>query len=611
MKTLVYPALLLISILCLTNCAGQDNWEPKQLPKPLALTLQNRNAEQFLQMAATAPSPQQQYYQLKAVEKLITDNKLTRAAQILATINTHDVPSEITTRKQLLFAKVQLADKKPNLALQALNEVPLTPSMSKSDQTELHESLAKAYAKTGNIVASIEQRNLLNPLLPDPDARKQNQLTIWNSVQHLPETDINNLLTQPLSPDIRGWLELAQMAQNPNLGTTSLADQIDEWKRSYPIHSGNDILPQKLSYTANTLSHNPKHVFLLLPLHGKFAKNGLAVRNGFMAAYYSTKQDKKNRMSITILDTSQADITSLYQKAVKDGADFVIGPLIKSNSRKLTENVTLSVPTLMLSYIPGLERPNLFQFGLSQIDEAEQIAEKARKDGYSRSIVIAPKNSWGQSIAQHFQKVWTAQGGEVVDALAYQETNDLSSPIRNLLKVDQSDQRAKSLETLLHTPVRYVPNRRNDVDMIFLVALPQAALSIRPMLKFYYAGDVPVFATSLIYQPSSKSRKNHDLDHIQLAEMPWMLGGLSEHLQTVQQQAIKMWKKSYHKNPKFYALGVDAHELARNLKQLAVFPHFGVQGATGTLYLREGGHIFRKLRWAEMASGRPHTIDLS
>lgn len=611
MKTLVYPALMLISILCLTNCAGQDTWAQKELPKPLTLTLKNRNAEQFLQMAATAPSPQQQYYQLKAVEKLILSNKLTRAAQILATINTHSVPSEVTTRKQLLFAKVQLADKKPNLALQALNEVPLTPSMDKADQTDLHESLAKAYEKTGNIVASIEQRNLLNPLLPNFSSKKENQLTIWNSIQHLPETDISNLLTQPLSPDIRGWLELAHMAQNPNTGPTPLAEQLEEWKRTHPVHTGNNILPEKLSHTATSLPHSPKHVFLLLPLHGQFAKNGQAVRNGFMAAFYSTKQKEQNAMSITILDTSQEDISQVYEKAVNDGANFVIGPLTKSNVRKLTENTTLRVPTLMLSYIPGLQRPNLFQFGLSQVDEAEQIAQKARKDGYGHSIIIAPQNSWGQTIAKHFQDTWVSQGGKVVDSLAYQQTNDLSRPIKNLLKVNESDHRAKTLENVLHTPIRYVPNRRSDVDMIFLVALPQAALSIRPMLKFYYAGDVPVFATSLIYQPGVKSSKNHDLDHIQIAEMPWVLGGLSDHLQAVQQQALKLWKKSYRKNPKFYALGADAHELTRNLKQLAVFPHFGMQGATGTLYLRESGHVFRKLRWAEMANGRPHALTTS
>ncbi len=90
--------------------------------------------------------------------------------------------------------------------------------------------------------------------------------------------------------------------------------------------------------------------------------------------------------------------------------------------------------------------------------------------------------------------------------------------------------------------------------------------------------------------------------------MPWVLGGLSEHLQKIQAQSKKLWRKSYEKNPKFYALGVDAFELSRSLRQLSVFPNFSIEGATGQLYLHQNGHVFRQLKWATMHHGTPKVM---
>lgn len=613
MKRLLYNSVVVASVLSLAACGSMrssvHSWlHTKENPKPVHVTQLNQSAEQYLQLAATAPSPQQEYYQLMAVEKLIQQSKTTRAAQILSTVNTYKLPNDIAVKKQLLFAKVQLADQRPELALQALRNVPVSDNMDKTDAMEIHQIMANCYEKSGNIVASIEQRNLLDPLLNKQQARSQNQLRIWESVQHLPEEQIKDLLSQPLSPDIRGWLELAQVAQQSSLYPENLIDQLNRWKQSHPQHSGNDLLPRRMNYNTGLLTKSPRNIYLLLPLHGKFGKNGQAVRNGFMAAFYDGKKRRNTRTSVNIIDTSHGNIADNYHLAVNKGADFIVGPLTKSKIQELSQHTRLTVPTVALNYIPNLQSPNLYQFGLSQFDEAEQVANQADQDGYHRAIVIAPKSSFGQTVAERFKTIWQERGHEVVDELAYKNSNDLSKPIRNLLEVNKSEQRAKSLEKVLREKVRYIPNRRNDIDMIFLVALPQQARSIRPMLKFYYAGNIPVYATSLIYEPSLSSQKNRDLDDIHFMDMPWVIGGLKKPLASVQQKAKKLWRKSYKGNIKFYALGVDAYELTTSLSQLAIFPHYGVAGATGTLYLKEDQHIYRKLKWATMKNGRPKEI---
>lgn len=610
MKRLLYKTILSLSAITLCGCTTVKSWVQHDHFQANHAMQTGENAEQYLQLAAAAAPPQQQQYQFLAVERLIEQNQLTRAEQVLATVNTYGLSSNINTKKQLLFAKVQLADERPELALEALNQVPVTASMTTGDQRELHNSMATAYGKTNNIVASIEQRNLLDPLLPNRQAQTNNQLAIWELVQHLPKDKIDRLLTEPLSPEIRGWLELSQLAQAPDNHSNGFINDINRWRQSYPKHSGNQILPQRLDRESSQLAERPQHIYLMVPLHGKFAKKGEAIKNGFMTSYYSTNRSKNTPLTINIVDTSRGNIINQYQQAIREGADLIIGPLTKSKIQTLTESTSLTVPTVTLNYIPEISHPNLYQFGLSQLDEATQVAQKARTEGHRKAIIIAPEASWGQNIANQFKLRWESLGGDVIDTLAYHNTNDLSGPIRDLLQVNQSNNRAKNLAKLLHKEVRSLPNRRRDVDMIFLVALPKDAHSIQPMLKFYYAGDLPVYATSLIYQPnlSKNSSGSQDLDNIQFSEMPWVLGGLSDHLKNVQEQSKKLWKKSYEHNPKFYALGVDAFELSHTLCQLNVFPHFSVEGATGQLYLSRDRHIFRQLKWAKMHHGKPQAI---
>jgi outer membrane PBP1 activator LpoA protein len=144
--------------------------------------------------------------------------------------------------------------------------------------------------------------------------------------------------------------------------------------------------------------------------------------------------------------------------------------------------------------------------------------------------------------------------------------------------------------------------------MIFLVAEPERARQIIPLLKFYYAGKVPVYATSLIYSGISNPDHDNDLNNIQFTDMPWVLGGLPEELQAIQQNAAEMWKSSYSHNPKLYALGADAYQLSISLNQLKASSSQSIHGGTGTLRLQENQHIGRELPWARIHNGKPITV---
>jgi outer membrane PBP1 activator LpoA protein len=87
--------------------------------------------------------------------------------------------------------------------------------------------------------------------------------------------------------------------------------------------------------------------------------------------------------------------------------------------------------------------------------------------------------------------------------------------------------------------------------------------------------------------------------------MPWVIqniGSLNTNLQAIYKQIMEtvLWANSFANYKKFYALGVDAYNLAMELNALS---QGGIEGASGTLHLDKFNHIYRELQWAEMKNG--------
>ena len=59
-------------------------------------------------------------------------------------------------------------------------------------------------------------------------------------------------------------------------------------------------------------------------MKGKYKKSAIAVRDGFLAAWYL---DKKERANIQIYDANSLNIVDAYQQAIKDGVENIVGPL--------------------------------------------------------------------------------------------------------------------------------------------------------------------------------------------------------------------------------------------------------------------------------------------
>jgi outer membrane PBP1 activator LpoA protein len=359
---------------------------------------------------------------------------------------------------------------------------------------------------------------------------------------------------------------------------------------------------------------HPQKVTLLVPLHGPLAGSGQAIKNGFLTAYYYAVQHGQSDSSISIVDTSQGNIANLYKQAVENGAEFIVGPLTKQNVQKLIDWKSLSIPTLALNTVPDYTKfdiQNLYQFGLSSEDEATQMAVKAWHKHPGRAMIIAPNNSWGQNIAKILQDNWQNFGGTIAITLLYDNKGSLKKQISHTLNIDLSQNNAKNLQRILWRKYKFIPRCRQDIDVIVLIAPPKDARQIRPLLQFYFAGNIPVYSTSIIYSGIVRPNLDRDLNGITFCVMPWLLESptkLPKILPILRNQILTVWPNSYKRYNRLYALGIDSYYLMLNLNRLLRSPAKGIAGASGTFYIDNYRHIYRQLDWARMINGKPYLI---
>lgn len=594
---LLKPVLLVFCVMLLTHCTAKvSSLAPeshlkgsKKLASPYTMP-----AAAYLALAKNQSGGDKQALLLMAAGRLIYDGQWRQGLAILT--QTGELSPELADEKSLLEAKVDLIREQPRVAIAKLASVRDVGRLPVYYQVQFHEMLAYAYQSIGNASASVVERIKLENLLPDEESKANNRRALWLSLTTLPIAELDTLAAEAHDGSmLKGWMQLALISRNQYDNPKNLLANISQWQADYPNHSANYILPS-LDSVKNSLYPLPEQVALLLPLTGSLAGPGGAVKDGFMAAFDASNM--RDRMKIRVYDTNSTPVSSLYQQAIADGANYVVGPLSKPDVIAVA-SMTHPVPTLLLNDLDSRTKENAWQFGLSPGNEARQVAANARKRGLSRALIIAPTGAWGDDVVGAFSSQWRASGGQVVDTMHYGAQDDMNLSIRNFLHVSDSEARGKHLQQVLGHNIESAPSRRQDFDMIFLLAYPSKARQIMPMLKYYYAGDVPVYATSSVYSGSANSMKDRDLDGVIFCDMPWVFS---------HQMGSRNWPEQFNSYNRLYALGMDSYALSSQLNQLILFPALGVSDKSGVLYLSSNQQIARILVFGQFRQGLPQML---
>lgn len=607
---------LVFLLLGLAGCATQ----PQQFGKPLTAaqseTLMAKGqyaqaAKDFLSLSQAATGSQQTYLRLRAAAALARSKQMTKAEQLLrlTPVATTDTFDQMVL--ELTKAHIALAQRQPDQVLQILSQ-PLAAATPDRYQAEFHHLRAQAYIMQDNRLQTARELVDREKYMHDPALIKSNQEAIWGALAGMSERALQELRTAPPPDILSGWMELVQIAKVYQLSPIRLKQEIEAWRQKYPNHPVSPSILDALTSRKPEDVAYPDRVALLLPLSGRFANAGIALRDGFTAAYYTRRPNPNQRIRIYDVGKDPNNVVAIYRKAIQDGAQFVVGPLDKVAVEKLAQLDNLPVPTLALNYLPDNDQTlhaNMYQFGLSPEGEARQVAERTWLDGHVNGAVLVPSGPWGHRIYMAFKQRWEQLGGHIVAMQTYDSSkNDFSRPIKALLDLDQSWQRYHQLVNIIKRPVKFTPRRRKDIDFIFLAAYPRQARQIRPQLKFYQAANVPVYATSQVFTGILNPERDRDMDGLEFGDMPWVLSESTTH-HGMRAELENQITNAGHTLQRLYALGIDAFNIIGALNTLRAYPYERYDGETGSLSLDNHLRVHRQLTWVKFRSGQPTPID--
>jgi outer membrane PBP1 activator LpoA protein len=565
-------------------------------------------AEVYLQAAARSAPPEQYHLQLQAAAILIRGSDLLRATSLLDAIPRNALDTTDAQLYDINRAAIAVAEQHPDTALELLTTVP----PSGPHIAGYHRVRATAYAQKSEYLFSARERILLDNTLEGPDDRLENDTQLWETLNNLTDTELQQYRSAPPPDTLSGWLELMELTRLYLQQPDALAAVIPHWQQRYPGHPASRGFVGKLLDTMRLAGKPPASVALLLPLNGKLADAASAVRDGILAAYYDTPPSR-TRPQLHIYDSGDLPESALasYHQAVAEGAEFVIGPLRKEAVEAVLSQPVLPVPVLALNQIetPLPDTTGRFQFGLAPEDEAREAARRAWRDGHTRSIALLPDNEWGERVYAAFAAEWQTLGGVILETQRYESTKtDHSKVISAVLNLDNSVARHRQISAHLGRQLDFEPRRRQDLDMVFLVASPAQARLIRPQLSFFRATHIPVYATSQVYGGTPNATTDADMNGITFCDLPWVLDSDSnwKHLQ---QGINEYWGPNATRYARLYALGIDAWRIVPYLGELGGSMFGAFHGVTGNLSLDSQGVINRSLRCARFNNGIPVLLE--
>lgn len=608
-------SVLAVALLLGLSACAPVPVEPEAVPQPPALTeareLERMGqpeaaAEAYLQAAESAAPEERARLQLRAAALLLDADRPGRARMLMERIDTARLTDEGRWELALLQARLALLIGDPEGALARLPDT--MPTGFEALQPQLLRLRAQAYALLGHHIEAARTRVSLDSMLSDPEAQRENRRAIWAALDQLSPAALERLAVEPPPDVLSGWLQLTAAVKRAGLDGGALQRELALWRERFPGHPAAGSFLNELLEELSRTRQRPGIIALLLPADGPLAEPAAAIRNGFLAAYYSDGS-RENGSLVRFYDTNvpEGQIWSVYQSALEDGAEIMVGPLDKRHVAALSGTAELPVPVLALNTVedPGAVPPRrLYQFGLSPEDEARQIAERAALQGLVRAVALVPEGDWGTRVLNAFAQRLQDAGGELLEAQRYDPADsDFSGPIRRALNLDQSEARHQALRRITRRDLRFEPRRRQDVDFVFVAAFPRQARLIAPQLRFHHAADLPVYATSHVFTGRADRDADQDMDGVMFCDVPWVLQPDSDD-HALRDEISRLWPEEMASYPRLFALGADAYRLLPYLDWLSGRPYERWPGSTGLLHMDEQGRIHRTLGWARFVDGR-------
>lgn len=583
--------------LLFTGCASIDlDAQVAQSPsQALELAERESNTEKAQQYLLNVASRFQDRGEHRSARTLLQSTQLTQPAPPLQ------------AKKQLLSMTSAVALEDQKWASRIVTT--LSPDNFRNYSPDVANQAARLQAKTYALVGDQVSAAITLMLLSQTDSKINPQQVhdqIWGFLKAAPDQELESANKSTIGFETEGWLELAASIRAPKLSIDDQGRIIRRWQNNWPGHPAAQILPSELKLIASLSENRPENIALALPLKGALASAGKAIRDGFLAAYYQDDSADKSKTDIRVVDTSDQSFEALYKELATQDIDLIIGPLEKEALASLTNMKTLPVPALGLNYLPDEQKvpDGLYQFGLSAEDEARQIADKLSEQNINQVLVLIPHGEWGDRVEAALLTRMKRNGSVALDIERFFREDNLRAVTADLLGITTSRDRAIKVERTIGLNVEFEPRRRQDAEAIILVAEPAIARQFKPLFAYYFGGNLPVYAPSIIYEGTPDAGRDRDLNQVVFTDIPWVL----EDKNPLRDEASKALPGTHGQLGRLFAMGADAWQLSKRLPLLRQVQTAAIDGQTGELTMTREGSIHRSQLWAQFKSGTPSLL---
>lgn len=539
---------------------------------------------------------------LDAAAELLRRGDPVRARALLDGLASSTLGPRQQARHAVLGARLDMDAGNTQGALLRLQSIaPTAQQYDSALQVELALTRADVFSALRRYLDSAHERTLIHPWLSDEAMRHDNANALFAALAAVDMPGLERAAAAATREDWRGWLELAVLVRDIRRGPHTQLIELARWEQRYaqiaPLRSAADMLP-----VIRERIRQPARIALLLPLSGDAAAGGLSVLHGYLAQHLQQSAAGETPPPVAVVDTAATigGFAAAYAGAIADGADFVIGPLLKEDLTAFGPALPVSVPTLALNFSdapPPLDG-HLYSFGLDAIDEADQLARSAQERGFHRVVVLSDDSLLSQRQLERFRERWHAiAANDVADTLTLTDLNAFRRDFERMLLIEGSRQRAAALTRLLGRELISEARRRQDLDLLVMFANPVAARSLRPLVSFLYAGDLPLWATSQSNAAQADRRDDRDLETVRLLDAPWFSTAERPLRDALGDGAPPGGMQ------RLAALGADACRLQSRTGLLEWMNALGLSGATGELLLDGNRRLHRRLSWYVFTDG--------
>jgi uncharacterized protein len=528
-------------------------------------------------------------YELLSAEQWVAAGNVAAAKQAFAQVSPQ-ARTSLPTQRALVAAEIAYADNDPSGAIRELDQIPVPTAPNQAQN--YYWIRGRSAFLTGHPVEGTRALVERERYLADPAAIRANREELYIRVRTAAEKSTPVKPPAKTEPVVLGWLELGTVAVELERDPARAAPALDNWKRQYPNHPANDSVLITAQTQIAIATEYPNQIALLLPLSGRGEAFGVAVRDGFIAAYL--EQDAARRPKLKVYDVAAEPVGAAYSRAISDGASFVVGPLTKEDVAAVAPLSAGQTPVLALNFLAESANParNFYQFALLPEDEARIVARRVVADGRLAGVAIVPAGELGNRVAAAFAEELKSLGGTLLDSQKYDPSQpDFSDIIKQVLQV-----KAVKGEPSTH---------RTDVTFAFVVGTAGAVRLIMPQMNFYYAGDVPVYTTSDSFEPDPVA--NADIDGMFFPDMPWMIS--SDPVTAQIRDSVRLaWPAGTARRNRLYAFGFDSYRLVPFLRSRSPGDAGEILGVTGKLHIDDHNRIRRELDWAQIKAGVPYDL---